>query len=196
MTAEPVSPDEPTRSRRHSWNVALLSQTEPGRRNRRPVDAVFLVAGAIVGARARARAERRLGGYAGRDAEGRSLKVRVLGRDAQGTQRMARQWRSLSYRDPPRSAPVGRLEQVEHEALATLMAARAAVRVPEVVIAALGPEGNALIVTREPDVEPLESRSADNLRRPAVKHVEGASHARRRDDRVPTSASSTSPATV
>src|SRR5512132_2491698 len=48
MPAEPVSPDEPTRSRRHSWNVALLSPTEPGRRNRRPVDAVFLVAGAIV----------------------------------------------------------------------------------------------------------------------------------------------------
>src|SRR5512133_2723383 len=48
MTADPVSPDEPTRTRGHSWNVALLSPTEPGRRNRRPADAVFLVAGAIV----------------------------------------------------------------------------------------------------------------------------------------------------
>ena len=38
-----------------------------------------------------------------------------------------------------RSVAVGRLEQVEHEALATLMAAQAGVRVPEVVTAALGP---------------------------------------------------------
>jgi glycosyltransferase 2 family protein len=97
--------------------------------------------------------------YVARDADNHSLKVRVLGRDAQDTQRLARQWRSLSYRDPPRSAPVGRVEQVEHEALATLVAARAGVRVPEVVIAALGPEGNALIVTRQPNVEPLERSS-------------------------------------
>src|SRR5512133_1840043 len=48
MTADPVSPDEPTRTRGHSWNVALLTPTEPGRRNRRPVDALFLVVGAIV----------------------------------------------------------------------------------------------------------------------------------------------------
>src|SRR6266699_1374027 len=94
--------------------------------------------------------------YLGHDAEGHALKVRVLGRDAQDTQRLARQWRLLSYKDPPRSAPTGRLEQVEHEALATLMAAQARVRVTEVLHAALGPNGDALIVTRQPDVEPLE----------------------------------------
>ena len=43
--------------------------------------------------------------YLGHDAEGHALKVRVLGRDAQDTQRLARQWRLLSYKDPPRSAP-------------------------------------------------------------------------------------------
>ena len=71
----------------------------------------------------------------------------MLGRDAQDTQRLARRWRLLAYRDPPRSAPIGRLEQVEHEAVATLMAAQAGVRVPEVVTAALGPEDDALVVT-------------------------------------------------
>jgi glycosyltransferase 2 family protein len=125
--------------------------------------------------------------YVGRDAEGHSLKVRVLGRDAQDTQRLARQWRSLSYRDPPRSAPVGRLEQVEHEALATLMAARVGVRVPEVVIAAMGPEGNALIGTREPDVEPLERCNSDQVsddtllelwRQADELHAAGISHGR------------------
>jgi uncharacterized membrane protein YbhN (UPF0104 family)/tRNA A-37 threonylcarbamoyl transferase component Bud32 len=101
--------------------------------------------------------------YVGHDAEGRSLKVRVLGRDAQDTERFARRWRLMAYRDPPRSAPVGRLEQVEHEALAIFMAAQAGVRVPEVVIAALGPDGDALVATRQPDVEPLEASTADQV---------------------------------
>ena len=101
--------------------------------------------------------------YVGHDAAGHALKVRVLGRDAQDTQRLARQWRLLSYKDPPRSAPTGRLEQVEHEALATLMAAQAGVRVPEVVTAALGPSGDALVVTRQPDIEPLELANPEQV---------------------------------
>ena len=95
--------------------------------------------------------------YVGHDAVGRPLKVRVLGRDAQDTQRLARRWRAFAYRDPPRSVAVGRLEQVEHEALATLMAAQAGVRTPEVVTAALGPTGDAIVATRQPELEPLES---------------------------------------
>jgi len=125
--------------------------------------------------------------YVGHDNEDRPLKVRVLGRDAQDTQRLARQWRQLSYKDPPRSAPTGRLEQVEHQALATLMAAQAGVRVPEVVTAALGPDGDAIIVTREPDVGPLESLPADQVsdetldaltRQVAKLHAAGISHGR------------------
>jgi glycosyltransferase 2 family protein len=97
--------------------------------------------------------------YVGRDTGGRPLLVRVLGRDSQDTQRLARHWRLLAYRDPPRSAAVGRLEQVEHEALATLMAAQAGVRTPEVVVAALDEDGDAVIVTRRPNVDPLELSS-------------------------------------
>ena len=70
-----------------------------------------------------------------------AVKVRVLGRDAQDTQRLARHWQLLAYRDPPRSAPVGRLEQVEHEAVATLMAAQSGVRVPVVVDGRTRPRG-------------------------------------------------------
>jgi uncharacterized membrane protein YbhN (UPF0104 family)/tRNA A-37 threonylcarbamoyl transferase component Bud32 len=125
--------------------------------------------------------------YIGRDGGGRGLKVRVLGRDAQDTQRLARQWRLLSYKDPPRSAPTGRLEQVEHQALATLMAAQAGVRVPEVVIAALAPDGDALVVTLEPDIEPLESLAADQVSDETLEdlmeqvsrlHAAGISHGR------------------
>jgi glycosyltransferase 2 family protein len=101
--------------------------------------------------------------YVGHDVQGRPLKVRVLGRDAQDTQRLARRWRALAYRDPPRSVAVGRLEQVEHEALATLMAVQSGVRAPAVVTAALGPDGNALVVTRQPDLEPLETMPAADV---------------------------------
>ena len=101
--------------------------------------------------------------YVGHDRAGHPLKARVLDRDSQETQRLARRWRLLAYRDPPRSAPIGRLEQVEHEALATFMAGQAGVRVPEVVLAALDADGNALLVTRQPDIEPLELSSADQV---------------------------------
>jgi uncharacterized membrane protein YbhN (UPF0104 family)/tRNA A-37 threonylcarbamoyl transferase component Bud32 len=125
--------------------------------------------------------------YTGREDDGSPLKVRLLGRDAQDTQRLARWWRSLAYRDPPRSVAVGRLEQVEHEALATLMASQAGVSVPAVVTAALGPKGDALIATRQPDIAPLEElppeQVSDDLLRDICTqvsrlHVAGISHGR------------------
>jgi uncharacterized membrane protein YbhN (UPF0104 family)/tRNA A-37 threonylcarbamoyl transferase component Bud32 len=125
--------------------------------------------------------------YVGHEVDGEPVKVRVLGRDAQDTQRLARHWRALAYRDPPRSVAVGRLEQVEHEALATLMAAQAGVRAPMVVTAALDADGDALVVTRQPNVVPLEETPpehvADELLRGlwaqvARLHAAGISHGR------------------
>ena len=125
--------------------------------------------------------------YYGHDADGGPLKVRVLSRDAQDTQRLARRWRLLSYRDPVRGAPVGRLEQAEHEALATLLAAQAGVRVPTVVTAGLGADGDAIVVTRQADVTPLELESADQVsdavlgdlwRQIALLHTAGIAHGR------------------
>lgn len=131
--------------------------------------------------------------YAGHDPDGHPVRIRVLGRDAQDTQWFARRWRLLAYRDPPRSTPLGRLEQVEHEALATLMAAQAGVRVPEVVLAALGQGGYAGVVTRQDDVDPLELASADQIRdgtlvelwrQVATLHAAGISHGRLNASRV------------
>jgi glycosyltransferase 2 family protein len=123
--------------------------------------------------------------YVGRDADGRPLKARVLGRDAEQTQRLARRWRLLAYRDPSRSTPVGRLEQVEHEALATLMASQAGVRVPGVATAVLSAGGDAFVVTRQPDVEPLENADqvSDELledlwQQVETLHAAGISHGR------------------
>jgi glycosyltransferase 2 family protein len=125
--------------------------------------------------------------YVGDSVDRSPLKVRVLGRDAQDAKRLARRWQRLAYRDPPRSAPVGRLEQVEHEAVATLMAARAGVRVPDVVTVGLGPEDDAILVTRQPDIAPLEAWSAEEVsdetleelcRQVARLHDAGISHGR------------------
>ena len=125
--------------------------------------------------------------FVGDAADGSPIRIRVLGRDAQETQRLARRWRLLAYRDPPRSAPIGRLEQVEHEALATLVAAQAGVRVPEVVTVGLGPENDALVVTSQPHVESLELSNADDVsddlledlwRQVARLHAAGISHGR------------------
>ncbi len=125
--------------------------------------------------------------YVGHDAQGEPIAVRVLGRDAQDTQRLARRWRSLAYRDPRRSVAVGRVEQVEHEALATMTAAQAGIRVPTVMTAALGSSGDALIVTRQDVVEPLEEAAASDVsdevlrelwKEVAQLHAAGISHGR------------------
>jgi uncharacterized membrane protein YbhN (UPF0104 family)/tRNA A-37 threonylcarbamoyl transferase component Bud32 len=144
--------------------VRLVFGTAAGVPPTKEITAALLALGVDV-AELRPAAQQRIGGaeYVGLDSSGGPLKVRVLGRDAQDTQRLARRWRALAYRDPPRSVAVGRLEQVEHEALATVLAAQAGVSVPDVVTAALGPTGDALVVTRQPDVEPLETASADEL---------------------------------
>ena len=86
-----------------------------------------------------------------------------------------------------RSVAIGRLEQVEHEALATLLAAQAGVRVPEVVTAALGPEGDAVVVTVQPDADVLEDLRAEDVSDETLRglwgqvarlHAAGISHGR------------------
>ena len=48
LTATGVSQEAPAASAGRSWDVALLTRTEPGRRNRRTIDSVFLAAAALV----------------------------------------------------------------------------------------------------------------------------------------------------
>jgi glycosyltransferase 2 family protein len=67
------------------------------------------------------------------------------------------------------------------------MAAQAGVRVPEVVTVGLGPEGDALVATRHPDIAPLELSSAEAVsdelledlwQQVARLHAAGISHGR------------------
>ena len=79
-----------------------------------------------------------------RDADG-ALAVRVLGRDEADAQLLSKSWRFLAYKDGGPTLHTTRLEDVEAQAYALLLAERAGVRVPPVVVAGTAGPGAALI---------------------------------------------------
>jgi uncharacterized membrane protein YbhN (UPF0104 family) len=83
------------------------------------------------------------------DDHGDVVVVKVLGRDAADTQLLAKTWRFLWYRD---SGPliVSRLQQVEHEAVATFLVAREGAHVPDVVAMTTTDRGDAVLVMKPP----------------------------------------------
>jgi uncharacterized membrane protein YbhN (UPF0104 family) len=112
------------------------------------------------------RDERQEGGvarYRGLDGAGAPLTVAVYGRDARDTQMVARLWRMLWYRDPGPAASFTRREQVEHEGLMLFAAARAGVPVAALVAAGTAGQGDALLVTDEPDATPLAMLAEDDV---------------------------------
>jgi uncharacterized protein (TIRG00374 family) len=98
----------------------------------------------------------------GVDADGRRLVVKIYGRDARDAQMLARVWRNLWYRDTGPSLPWSRLQQVEHEALVTVLAATAGVNCPEVIVAATSEDDDAILVTERRGV-PLADTDPDEL---------------------------------
>jgi uncharacterized membrane protein YbhN (UPF0104 family) len=81
------------------------------------------------------------------DGEGRELDVKVYGRDAADSQLLAKTWRFLWYRQGGGSLSVTRWQQVEHEALATLLAQRAHVSTADLVATGSTASGDMLLVT-------------------------------------------------
>jgi uncharacterized membrane protein YbhN (UPF0104 family)/tRNA A-37 threonylcarbamoyl transferase component Bud32 len=79
--------------------------------------------------------------------DGRSLLVKIYGRDAWDGQLLASVWSSLWYRDDGPHLALGRRQQVEHEAFVTLLAERAGVAVLPVVAAGMASQRDALLVT-------------------------------------------------
>jgi uncharacterized protein (TIRG00374 family) len=67
------------------------------------------------------------------DEHGRTLDIKVHGRDSFDSQLAAKIWRTLTYREIGRTVSYSRLQAVEHEALVAVMAARAGVPVPDLV---------------------------------------------------------------
>jgi len=99
--------------------------------------------------------------YAAVDTEGTPLQVIVLGRDARDTQRLANTWRNLAYREGSRDLAPGRLQQVEHESLITLLAEQAGVVVPHVRVAGVVESGDAMLVLEQPEVDAVEESADD-----------------------------------
>jgi uncharacterized membrane protein YbhN (UPF0104 family) len=96
-------------------------------------------------------AERQVAGVfhvRGVDEEGRTLMVKVYGRDAYDSQLVARLWRRLWYRGAALPIRLGRLEAVEHEAFVTLLVRSNGLASREVVTAASTIDDDALLVLR------------------------------------------------
>jgi undecaprenyl-diphosphatase len=89
------------------------------------------------------------------------LTVRVLGRDEADAQVLAKLWRFTVYKDGGPTVHLTRLEDVEQEAYALLLAERAGVRVPPVVVAGSGGPNAALLVTRPLSGISLADATAD-----------------------------------
>jgi len=96
------------------------------------------------------------------DESGRSLLVKVYGRDAYDNQLLARLWRTLWYQGPGPRIRLSRVQAVEHEALVTLLASQTGVPTRTVVTAGEASAGDALLVLNdrareagEPDDEQL-----------------------------------------
>jgi undecaprenyl-diphosphatase len=76
------------------------------------------------------------------------LHIRVLGRDEADAQVLVRAWRSVVYKSPPGRLHLTRIEAVEHQAFAMLLATHQGVRVPEVVTTGTAGPGAAVLVDR------------------------------------------------
>jgi uncharacterized membrane protein YbhN (UPF0104 family)/tRNA A-37 threonylcarbamoyl transferase component Bud32 len=79
--------------------------------------------------------------------DGRQCDIKAYGRDATDSQLLAKFWRGIWYKRHGPGLTYTRLQGVEHEALVTMMAARAGASVPEVIAAAEANNEVAVLVT-------------------------------------------------
>lgn len=107
-------------------------------------------------------ADRQPSGYFlvdGTDIAGEPLVVKVYGRDAHDSALVTTLWRTIWYREPGSPLRFGRLQQVEHEALLTLLSAQAGVATDRVIVAGLTASDDALLVVRRDSVPLAEANT-------------------------------------
>ncbi len=88
--------------------------------------------------------------YSARLPGSEALSISVLGRDDWNSQLLASSWATATRRGEHLSIGTTRLARVEHAALMSVLAERAGVRVPAVVVAGRSADGDCLLVTRGP----------------------------------------------
>jgi uncharacterized membrane protein YbhN (UPF0104 family) len=105
-------------------------------------------------------ADRQQAGYflvTGTGDDGAPLTVKVYGRDAHDSALLSTLWRTIWYREAGSPLRFGRLQQVEHEALMTLLTAQAGVPTDRVVVAGMTVDDDALLVVRRQSVSLAEA---------------------------------------
>ena len=102
--------------------------------------------------------------YSARAADGQTLSVSVLGRDEWNSQLLASTWTAATRRGERVSLGVPRLARVEHAALMSVLAQRAGVRVPTLIVAGRSTEGDCLLVTEALPGPRLADLTADEAR--------------------------------
>jgi len=100
--------------------------------------------------------------YTAIDSDG-TINVRVLGRDQRDAQLLSRAWRTVVFRSSPGRYFPSRLADVEHEALTVLLAGRAGVRTPELVVTGTAGPGMAVYSERAVEGTPLDQLEADAI---------------------------------
>ena len=79
------------------------------------------------------------------------VRIRVLGRDEADAQLLSKFWRFLMYKDGGSQVHLTRLEDVQQEAFALLLAERSGARVPDVLVVGSAGPGTAVLATRQPE---------------------------------------------
>jgi uncharacterized protein (TIRG00374 family) len=130
--------------------------------------------------------------FTGRAADGTETHIKVYGRDARDAQFFVKAWRFVWYKDAGPVFTISRMQQVEHEALTTMMVQRAGVSSRTVRLAAVSPNDDAILVTdgvgvtlTELDPNAVSDVAyADLWREVAKLHEAGMAHGSLRADHV------------
>jgi undecaprenyl-diphosphatase len=96
------------------------------------------------------------------DADG-ALEIRVLGRDEADAQLLARFWRFVLYKEGGNQLHLTRLQDIEHDSFAMLLAARAGVRVPSMIVAGTAGPDTAVGAMRPLEGVRLDTYDADAI---------------------------------
>jgi hypothetical protein len=151
------------------WGTAAACHLAMGAPNGLPsaaevTDAVRDLQVEVHGLTSMARQEWGVASFAGTDTGGRPLELAVYGRDAADAQWLRKVWRFCIYRDSGPTLVLNRLQQVEHEAYVTFLAAHAGTQVPEIVAAGrCGPAHDAALVTRLPEGRRFSQLEGDEV---------------------------------
>jgi glycosyltransferase 2 family protein len=116
-----------------------------------------------------------------RDPDG-PVEIRVLGRDEADAQLLARFWRFVLYKEGGSQLYLTRLEAIEHDGFAMLLAARAGVRVPELIVAGTAGPNTALAALRPlpgPTLAEPDGATVDDATLVATWHQVAAMHGAR-----------------